>query len=119
MSDTPKEHSFKNGCYIGHVLIMVDGPPTATGMKGPKQEAWMLYSCDLRDISAVMACYGHEADRTVLFNGSGEFATVACSAPEFIDHWMQVKHSFDRIPVSELGLRTIDVMSIYKTDARK
>lgn len=119
MSETPKEHSFKNGCYIGHLLIMVDGPQTPSGMKGPKQEAWMLYSCDLRDISAVMACYGHEADRTVLFRGSEELATVACPPPDFISFWLEVKHAFDRIPVTEWGSRTMEVMSIFKTDSRK
>ncbi len=101
MSAMPHEYSIRNGCFIGYALVMVPVEHTKPGMKPAPVEGWRFVAIDLRDVTHLGAGVEHADERTILFHGQTEIATVNIAAHDLLPHWLSVRHAFERIPTTE------------------
>lgn len=105
MNAMPPEYSVKNGCFIGFALVMVPVESTKPGMKPAPVEGWRFWAIDLRDVTHLGAGVDHAEERTTLFHGQTEIATVNAAPHDLLPHWLAVRHAFERIPTTEEARR--------------
>lgn len=116
MSAMPHEYSIRNGCFIGYALVMVPVEHTKPGMKPAPVEGWRFFAIDLRDVTHLGAGVDHAEERTILFHGQTEIATVNIAAHDLLPHWLSLRHAFERIPTTEEARRDM-VQEWARTEA--
>lgn len=112
MSDNRNEYSFKNGAFIGFVLVNEPPKEGTLGRKAPSEEGWRFVAVDLRQVTHLSANIDHPEERTDLFHGINHIATVNCSAKNLAPHWLEVLHAFERIPTTKEAQAAIASMQI-------
>lgn len=112
MIDTPTDYSFKNGAFIGFVLVNEPPKEGTLGRKAPSEEGWRFVGIDLRQVTHLSANIEHPEDRTDLFHGSNHIATVNCNAQVITPHWLEVLHAFERIPSTKEAQAAIASMQV-------
>lgn len=97
MKAPPKDWSVKNGAFVGYTMVLREIPSTSVPgkMLPAKEEDWMPYAVDLRQVH-VMKQYSFENTGLTSLYHHGEFiACVNASFAELIDDWISYRHIYD------------------------
>ena len=112
MSDNRNEYSFKNGAFIGFVLVNEPPKEGTMGRKLQSEQGWRFVALDLRQVTHLSANIENEDQWCDLFHGVNHIATVNCNAQTIAPHWLEGLHAFERIPTTKEAQAAIASMQI-------